>query len=78
MLDSPHKERSQAFYKCLQAAKSRGFATFSLYDSGYCLSYPDMLVNYRRRGPGKNCSGDGLGGNNTADLYRINQGNVVI
>ena len=70
-LDGNYTKRENAFGKCFQAAKSMGYAVFSL-QFGECGSAATAGSTYKKYGESIMCQPNGLGGFDANAVYEIN------
>ena len=71
LLDGVSYERSNAIYKCYQAALKRNHRVFALFAYGDCHSGPEAHLNYDKYGKSGSCPANGKGDRTASDVYKI-------
>ena len=71
-LDGRGHQRTNAIYKCYQAAyQFQSYKVFALDYRGFCRSGPEAHLTYDKYGKSDGCPADGKGANGAIDVYRL-------
>ena len=71
ILDGNFLIRKNAIFKCYEAAKYLGFKVFALDADGRCSTSSDAENRYNMYGTGHRCKGQGKGGHQAINVYKI-------
>ena len=71
-LKDDYKSRTNAYAKCLKAAKTFGYKVFALQNGGWCASSENAQNTYTKYGMSNDCRHDGEGGPWSNQVYKIN------
>lgn len=71
-LDGGYQARTDAIWKCYEAAKAKGFKYFAVQNGGWCASSASAESRYNMYGKSSACK-DGKGGGMANDVYVIHE-----